>query len=338
MVIIYNIGVVRLVNLITVLVLILLFLWIMFLKILSMYVETTIRNEELIMEDISNKYISKYLDFYNQESDNLRKLKHDLKNHQLVLESLDKKNQYTQYIDEVFKGIGQVAYIESGNIYIDACLYAKQQEYPEIIFDFDISVAGLVFNEKDLTSLIFNLIDNACNEALKHNKLVSVMIRYTNNLLIIGIKNTCPIKPNFSTDKGEGHGYGLKIIKNIDKIEDVKSNKTKGFIVTIVKNSSIDIYRKLQMEKNKVQKIENEIKGFEQEVYDTDILPNKVDVAILKLPERYKQVFFLKYSHGLHDNKIAEILDISPSTVRTRIKRGKEKLKIILDEMEKVHG
>ena len=55
----------------------------------------------------------------------------------------------------------------------------------------------------------------------------------------------------------------LKIIKNIDKIEDVKSNKTKGFIVTIVKNSSIDIYRKLQMEKNKVQKIENEIKGFE---------------------------------------------------------------------------
>ena len=92
------------------------------------------------------------------------------------------------------------------------------------------------------------------------------------------------------------------------------------------------------MEKNKVQKIENEIKGFEQEVYDTDILPNKVDVALLKLPERYKQVFFLKYSHGLHDNKIAEILDISPSTVRTRIKRGKEKLKIILDEMEKVHG
>ena len=73
----------------------------------------------------------------------------------------------------------------------------------------------MVFNEKDLTSLIFNLIDNACNEALKHNKLVSVMIRYTNNLLIIRIKNTCPIKPNFSTDKGEGHGYGLKIIKNI---------------------------------------------------------------------------------------------------------------------------
>ena len=130
----------------------------------------------------------------------------------------------------------------------------------------------------------------------------------------------------------------LKIIKHIDKIEDVKCNKTKGFIVTIVKNSSIDIYRKLQMEKNKVQKLENEILSFEQEVYDTDILPNKVEVAILKLPERYKQVFFFKYSHGVHDDKIADMLDISPSAVRTRIKRGKEKLKIILDEMEKVHG
>ena len=50
----------------------------------------------------------------------------------------------------------------------------------------------------------------------------------------------------------------LKIIKHIDKIEDVKCNKTKGFIVTIVRNSSIDIYRKLQMEKNKVQKLEND--------------------------------------------------------------------------------
>ena len=125
----------------------------------------------------------------------------------------------------------------------------------------------------------------------------------------------------------------LKIIKHIDKIEDVKCNKTKGFIVTIVRNSSIYIYRKLQIEKNKVQKLENEILSFEQ-----DILPNKVEVAILKLPERYKQVFFLKYSHGVHDDKIADMLDISPSTVRTRIKRGKEKLKIILDEMEKVHG
>ena len=32
------------------------------------------------------------------------------------------------------------------------------------------------------------------------------------------------------------------------------------------------------MEKNKVQKLENEILSFEQEVYDTDILPNKVEV------------------------------------------------------------
>lgn len=127
----------------------------------------------------------------------------------------------------------------------------------------------------------------------------------------------------------------LKIIKHIDKIEDIKSNKTKGFIVTIVKNSSIDIYRKLQMEKNKVQKFEKEIQGFENEVYD---LPNKVEVAILTLPELYKQVFFLKYSHGFHDDKIAGMLNISPSTVRTRLKRGKDKLKIILDEMEKVHG
>lgn len=129
----------------------------------------------------------------------------------------------------------------------------------------------------------------------------------------------------------------FKIIKHIDKIENVKCNKTKGFIVTIVRNSSIDIYRKLQIEKNKVLKLEEEMQVFEKEVYDTNDLSNKVEIAILKLPERYKQVFFMKYSQGFHDDKISEILDISPSTVRTRVKRGKEKLKNILDEMEKVY-
>lgn len=215
MVIIYSIAKIDLVNLITVLVFILLIMWAVFLKILAMYVEATVKNEELIMEEISNKYIDKYIEFYKHESDNLRKLKHDLKNHRNVLENLNKMNRYQEYIDEVFQEVMQSDYIESGNIYLDACLYAKQQEYPNIIFDYNIGITGLEFNEKDLTSLLFNLIDNACSEAMKNDRHVYLMIKYVNKKLVIIVKNKCLIKPTFISTKGSKHGYGLRIIKNI---------------------------------------------------------------------------------------------------------------------------
>ena len=38
------------------------------------------------------------------------------------------------------------------------------------------------------------------------------------------------------------HNAFLRIINNLEKIEDINSHKTKGLIVIIVKNVSIDIY------------------------------------------------------------------------------------------------
>jgi DNA-directed RNA polymerase specialized sigma subunit, sigma24 homolog len=40
------------------------------------------------------------------------------------------------------------------------------------------------------------------------------------------------------------HNAFLRIINNLEKIQDINSHKTKGLIVIIVKNASIDIYRK----------------------------------------------------------------------------------------------
>lgn len=214
MLIIAGIGIVE--NIIMIIVYILLIMWGVFFKVLSLYIETTIKNEELIMEEMSNKYISKYLEFCRRESDNLRKLKHDLKNHKDVLEQIDKFNNYNQYIDDIFKDI-DINHIQTGNIYIDSCLYAKQEEYSDIVFDFDISVADLKINEKDITSLLFNLIDNACDEALKTNKRVKVIIKYSNNILVIKVTNKCKTRPSLISNKGFDHGYGLKIINGIIK-------------------------------------------------------------------------------------------------------------------------
>ncbi|MEG2364696.1 MAG: RNA polymerase sigma factor, partial [Terrisporobacter sp.] len=60
---------------------------------------------------------------------------------------------------------------------------------------------------------------------------------------------------------------------------------------------------------------------------------NEIEMGILKLPEKYKSVFLLKYSQGLSNKEIGNLLDIKESTVRIRILRGKEKLKEILEQM-----
>lgn len=215
MMIIYNIGVVKVINLVMALVLILLILWGIFMKVLSLYVETGIKNEELIMEEMASRYISKYIEFYKNESDNLKRIRHDLKNHKEVLETVDKLNNYNEYIDNIFGDINRLDYIQTGNIFIDACLYTKQQEYPDIDFDYDISIENLNINGNDIASLLFNLIDNACHEAMKTDKKVTVIIKYVNKRLKIKVINKYLSKPNFISKKGEKHGYGLKIINSI---------------------------------------------------------------------------------------------------------------------------
>ena len=129
------------------------------------------------------------------------------------------------------------------------------------------------------------------------------------------------------------HNAFLRIINNLEKIEDINSHKTKGLIVIIVKNVSIDIYRKNKKERDNTIFIDDldDINGYD-EINKNDI--GDLEIAISKLPENYKQVFLLKFSHELTDNGISEILDIKPDNVRKRISRGREKLKNILKKME----
>ena len=129
------------------------------------------------------------------------------------------------------------------------------------------------------------------------------------------------------------HNAFLRIINNLEKIEDINSHKTKGLIVIIVKNVSIDIYRKNKKERDNTIFIDDldDINGYD-EINKNDI--GDLEIAISKLPENYKQVFLLKFSHELTDNEISEILDIKPDNVRKRISRGREKLKNILKKLE----
>ena len=54
--------------------------------------------------------------------------------------------------------------------------------------------------------------------------------------------------------------------------------------------------------------------------------------AVMDLPGKYRVPLYLYYYEGYAVNEVGELLDMKPSTVQTRLARGREKLKTMLTE------
>ncbi|WP_339195589.1 sigma-70 family RNA polymerase sigma factor [Solibacillus sp. FSL R5-0449] len=77
---------------------------------------------------------------------------------------------------------------------------------------------------------------------------------------------------------------------------------------------------------NKIQEIFKGTKSAEQHVLERSenlLLGN----AVLELPIKYREIIILYYYKELKIDEIAHLLSISDNTVKTRLRRGREKLK-----------
>jgi RNA polymerase sigma-70 factor (ECF subfamily) len=160
------------------------------------------------------------------------------------------------------------------------------------------------------------------------NKFIMLYNKYKN--LLFYVTNKILADPSLSEDAV--HQAFVKIIENLDKIEDIYCHKTKSYIVTIVRHCAINIY--------------NYRKRHLEIPYDDfrDTIADKIEFqedmgslaeAVAKLPVIYRTVLTLKYVHDYTNPEIANVLDITETTVRKRIERAKLKVQEMLD-MESV--
>lgn len=122
------------------------------------------------------------------------------------------------------------------------------------------------------------------------------------------------------------HSAFLKIVENIKKIDDPKCLKTKGYIVTIVRNIAIDAYRKKQIH----PQVE-----YSDETVTTQVVYNGSNAlagCILKLPPQQRDILILKYHHGYKLTEIAKMLDISYRNALQIEQRAKAKLRTLCQE------
>lgn len=121
----------------------------------------------------------------------------------------------------------------------------------------------------------------------------------------------------------------IRIMKHIDKINNIPADEVKGYVIFIVKNLSFDYLRKIKHD-NTVPFDSVEYSADNGELPENIVIVNfQIDAVKEKLKEmddKYALPLILKYTLQLSHSEIAELLDISIENVKVRCHRGRKKL------------
>ena len=116
------------------------------------------------------------------------------------------------------------------------------------------------------------------------------------------------------------HSAFVKIVENIQKIDVPVCQKTQNYVVTIVENKAIDLYRENKRKNSSLYL--DEISGIEVEATRVHGLA----ACMAKLTPRYRQIILLKYYQGFSCKEIAKQLDITEANAIKLDQRAKNKL------------
>lgn len=125
----------------------------------------------------------------------------------------------------------------------------------------------------------------------------------------------------------------LYVAKNFNKIGDVNSRQTKGYLSRVVEGLSINKY-------NKEQKIIN-LSADEEEYItyarDDDEFFDNLEMldlkdAVSRLSDESQNYLYFTYVYGYTSNEIAEMYNISPDLVRKKIQFAKRDIRKYFEE------
>ena len=122
------------------------------------------------------------------------------------------------------------------------------------------------------------------------------------------------------------HDAFLSVAEHIKKFSRLERHKTKAFLVTIVENKAIDLYRKKTHRKEEI--LWEETTGLAPAYEPEDGLTR----CILKLPARYREFLRLKHELGYSTKEVAELMGISWPAARKLEQRARDRLEELCRE------
>lgn len=127
----------------------------------------------------------------------------------------------------------------------------------------------------------------------------------------------------------------LAVAKNMDKISDAESLKTRNYLIMIVRNYALKIYN--HNKDDSWYEISEEFiadgQDIEMQTESKDVC-KKIFEIIKTLDSSYSDMLMLRFYYDLSEQEIAEQLNITLQNVRTRLSRARKKLKERLKEAD----
>ena len=96
----------------------------------------------------------------------------------------------------------------------------------------------------------------------------------------------------------------------------------KAWLILTAKNLARDRFRHWWSKREDLEAAE--------EIGGNDPEPDETLEAVLALPEKYRLVLYLYYYEGYSSQEIAQMLSLTDSAVRTRLRRARERLKDLI--------
>lgn len=179
-----------------------------------------------------------------------------------------------------------------------------------------------------MLSIFLDLIDDVSDKELFekiYNKHQKQMFYIANNIL----------KDKQLSEDALQNAF-LKIAVNIKVFHKLDETQTKNYLFISAKNAALDIYKK-QKKTNTIDidafyDLKNDtyndtIEAFENDDYIVHLLK--------KLPAKYTDVMYFKYSTDMNDMEIAKALNRNINTVRQQYRRGKKKFAALYEKENK---
>lgn len=118
------------------------------------------------------------------------------------------------------------------------------------------------------------------------------------------------------------------------KIPFSKEEEVRFWLIRVVKNLSLNVFRKRKNEAaavEKLQQIHRSAAPSAEELFSAEEEKRRFREAVDSLPDKWKEVLILKEFGEMNYKEIAKTLRISESNVKVRVFRAKEKLAEILN-------
>lgn len=225
---------------------------------LTTYSRIAITLEENAMNKIQIEKAAIESEYNSQIDDKLQQLhtlRHDMKNHLLIIDSLSadgKNKQIHDYIHKITDELNQTQTISSTSSTISALLNSKKLicDDNKIAFDTQLDFNNIYINDFTIITVLGNILDNAITAASKlDNGYINLAIKQADTYLAIHCKNNhhekikkregrfISSKPSSGSKANPLHGLGLiSVTNNVNKYGgtiDINYNDT-TFIVDIL--------------------------------------------------------------------------------------------------------